>query len=187
MSRRKVMGIDPGVTGGISLHGVDDGSYSVIAMPESNEEAALTIQRLSRRWEIVLAVIERVQSMPTNAATAMLTYGKHAGYLEAACLLSNIPLRDITPQTWQKTVIGLLGERPKAPDMKGMNKGEIDNAKKLHKQALATHRKGTKQRSIQIAKQRYPLVASKLSAQNKDGLADALHIGRYGLTLYREG
>lgn len=187
MSNRKVMGIDPGGTGGISLHGVDDGSYDVIAMPSSNEEAALTIQRLSKRWDIVLAVIERVQSMPKNAAASMLTYGKHAGFLEAACLLCGIPLRGIVPQTWQKTVTGLLGERPKAPDMKGMGKEELKAAKKAHDSALARHRKDTKKRSIQIAKQRYPKVAGKLKNADTDGLADALHIGRYGLTLYREG
>ena len=187
MSRLKVMGIDPGVTGGISLHGVEDGSYDVIAMPATNEEAALTIQRLSRRWEIVLAVIERVQSMPDNAATTMLTYGKHAGFLEAACLLSAIPLRGITPQTWQKTVTGLLGERPKPPDLKSLGRAELQEAQKAHKKLLAQHRKETKKRSIQIAKQRYPNVAGKMKTQDKDGLADALHIGRYGLTLYREG
>lgn len=187
MRKLRVMGIDPGLTGGISIFGVDDGSYAVIAMPHSNEEIALTIQRLSQRWEIVMAGIERVQSMPNNAAAGMLSYGKHSGFIECACLLCGIPLRNFVPMSWQKTVTGLLAERPKPADKKGLSKAQISEIEKAHKTALARHRKDTKARSIQIAKQRYPLVAKQLGAQNKDGLADALHIGRYTLTLYREG
>lgn len=187
MSKLRVMGIDPGVTGGISLFGVEDGSYAVIAMPQSNEEVALTIQRLAQRWNIVMAGIERVQSMPNNAAAAMLSYGKHSGFIECACLLLNIPLRSFVPMSWQKTVTGLLAERPKPPDKKGIAKALLADAEKAHKAALAAHRKATKGRSIQIAKSRYPNCARQLGAQNKDGLADALHIGRYTLSLYREG
>lgn len=187
MSNLRVMGIDPGVTGGISLHGVDDGSYAVIAMPASNEEVALTIQRLAKRWTIVMAGIERVQSMPNNAAAAMLSYGKHAGFIECACLLCGIPLRSFVPMSWQKTVTGLLAERPKAPDKKGLDKKRLAEVEKAHKVVLARHRKDTKARSIQIAKQRYPDCAKQLRLVSNDGLADALHIGRYTVTLYREG
>lgn len=187
---RVVLGIDPGVTGGIALHGVDDPSrYSVMPMPEGNEEIAATIRRLSRRWDIVLACCEKSQSMPGNAAATMFTYGEHNGFLKCALFMLGIPVLLVTPQKWQKTVSGLIPSdpRPKKPDMRGMTKDEIKNVEKNHKKALAARRRNIKSNSLKTAKQRYPQCVSVLKHKNKDGLADALHIGRYGVTIFKEG
>lgn len=186
---RVVLGVDPGVTGGISLHGVDDGNYSVMAMPEGNEEIAATFRRLAQRWDIVMVCCEKSQSMPGNAAATMFTYGEHNGFLKCACFMLDIPMHLVTPQKWQKTVSGLIPSepRPKKPDTKGMTKQEKKNVESNHKKALAARRRKIKSNSLKTAKQRYPKCVDRLKHKNKDGLADALHIGRYGVTIFKEG
>ncbi len=186
--KRKVIGIDPGGTGGISLFDVEDpDSYDVIPMPADNELVAMTLKKLFERWEVVLVACEKSQSMPGNAAQSMYNYGEHNGYIKAVCVVCGVPIVLFTSQTWQKTVTGLVPpDKPKKPDMKGMSKVEIKAAEKAHKAALASRRKKIKSNSLTIARQRYPKVADKIKHANKDGLADALHIGRYGLSIYKE-
>lgn len=97
---RKIIGIDPGKNGGISVYSCNDKKIiETIKMPDTPREL-LTFLRLYCCNSV--CYLERVNGIPGNGAAAMFNFGVGFGYLEMALIALKIPFTEITPQKWQK-------------------------------------------------------------------------------------
>ena len=100
-----VLGIDPGVTGGLAF--VFVGVPHVFDIPSVNGEIdAAEVRRLilghGASGDEMLAVIERASSRPGQGVASTFKYGAAYGALKAIVQAAGIPLHVVTPQTWKK-------------------------------------------------------------------------------------
>lgn len=111
-----LVGADPGVTGAIAFIGKD--YKAVIDMPsvskstgKGNQVNQYTLCGILRehanRFNITVAFIEKVHSMPQQGVTGVFSFGRSMGCLETAFAAAFIPVILVTPQAWKKEV-GLL-------------------------------------------------------------------------------
>lgn len=104
----KIIAIDPGVNGGISVYSVTNKKLiEVEPMPETPQDL-LTF--LTHHQHNSVCYLERVQGIPGMGATAMFNFGKGFGQLEMALICRKIPTIEVTPQKWQKELqLGVKG------------------------------------------------------------------------------
>lgn len=100
--QRKIIGIDPGKNGGISVYTCDENRIiESVKMPETMQE--LYSMLYSYKYNSV-CYLERVQGIPGNGAAGMFNFGRGFGHLEMALLALKIPYVEVTPQKWQKAL-----------------------------------------------------------------------------------
>lgn len=124
---RLIIGIDPGVAGGIGVYSITQGRLIMaIKMPETPTDllAFLKLHSLNSK-----CYLEKVGGIPGNGANAMFNFGRGYGHLEMALLACRIPTETVTPQKWQKEF--QLGGRGKT-----MSKTEWKNKLKAKAQQL---------------------------------------------------
>jgi len=105
------IGIDPGLTGAVAFLGEDGdfllwdtvtilkGSGSV----KSEVNASALYQHLMKvSQQTAVAVLERVNSMPGQAASSTFSLGDSFGTARACLACAGIPTTYVTPQTWKK-------------------------------------------------------------------------------------
>ncbi len=105
-----IIGIDPGMSGGIATVNIETGITGAIKMPETPRD----IWDALGGWVhfpagYVRAAIEKVHSMPKQGVTSSFTFGKGYGALLMALIAANIPFVDVTPQKWQKSLSCMTG------------------------------------------------------------------------------
>ena len=96
----KIIGIDPGVHGGIAVYSCDLKKVVELAkMPATPREllAFLKIYKVNS-----VCYLERVQGVPGNGASQMFNFGRGFGQIEMALMALNIPYTEVTAQKWQK-------------------------------------------------------------------------------------
>jgi crossover junction endodeoxyribonuclease RuvC len=94
----RILGIDPGVSGGAAV--LDGTVLSVIKY--DSESNFIEFLRLSGPFD--LAYIERVGARPGQGVASMFKFGQNYGFLRGALRSHDVPLREVTPQTWQKAL-----------------------------------------------------------------------------------
>jgi crossover junction endodeoxyribonuclease RuvC len=113
----KVLGIDPGVHGGLAVIVLVDGAspqlVEAIDIPVTGIKAKERIDALAvAEWisghQPQHAYIERSQAMPRQGASSGFKYGRAVGSLEAVVTLCKIPLTIVEPSVW-KRLHGLRG------------------------------------------------------------------------------
>jgi hypothetical protein len=101
-----VIGVDPGVNGGIAW--IADGKACVEKMPD-------TLQDL---WELIVSIslnagtggiglrayLEQVASSPQMGVKSAFSFGNGFGHLEMALTAAGIPFERVRPQVWQKAL-----------------------------------------------------------------------------------
>jgi len=109
-----VIGIDPGISGAISVF--RDGKLeSVVDMPTVEIASGKTIKRhisaatLRNILELDMyqfshVVIEKVGAMPGQGVTSMFNFGRSAGIIEGVVAALRMPHTYVTPATWTKAV-----------------------------------------------------------------------------------
>ena len=105
-----VVGIDPGINGGIAIVEVVDevptliGAWDIPVVGAGAKERvdALTLRALIRQHGPTFAYIERAQAMPKQGASSGFKYGRATGTIEAAIALCEIPFEIIEPALWKK-------------------------------------------------------------------------------------
>ena len=97
---RRVIGIDPGLAGGIA---VMDGAHKVLEVVNM-PETPMDILGFLRRYSIgSVAYIEDVgKGMPGQSSKATATFARHNGHLEMALLALGIPAVKVLPTKWEK-------------------------------------------------------------------------------------
>jgi Holliday junction resolvasome RuvABC endonuclease subunit len=100
------LGIDPGSV---------SGCIAIITTEENKITSWHTIEfgkLTTKEWydelfvitykEDTLAVLEKVHGMPGMSTVAVSTFMKNVGHIEMALIASNVPFKEVTPQTWMK-------------------------------------------------------------------------------------
>lgn len=97
-----ILGVDPGLTGGIALVTLDGNLQWAEDMPviDKNVSATLLFQRLSGLY-IKAAVVERVASMPGQGVSTTFKFGKGYGQVLGVISALEIPLVEPTPTQWK--------------------------------------------------------------------------------------
>lgn len=109
-----VLGIDPGITGGIAL--VDHNKERVLAMDVptflidikgKKRRNAIDIDALVEMLRdfqgcIDLVVMEEVHPMPTNGSIACFRLGETFGVLQGVLAAHKMPVHLVSPQKWKK-------------------------------------------------------------------------------------
>ena len=106
-----IVGVDPGVRGGLAVITVDDGAaprlIDAIDIPVTGTGAKERVDAIALRAWIVThkpqhAYIERAQAMPKQGASSGFKYGRAVGAIEAVLACCEIPMTLIEPSAWKK-------------------------------------------------------------------------------------
>jgi crossover junction endodeoxyribonuclease RuvC len=97
-----VVGIDPGLRGGVCVLGPDP---LAVPMPVTGgqidgRELAVLLSGAS------MVAIEHAQAMPRQGVASTFRYGTGFGILLGVCEAIGVPYRLVRPQAWQSVVIG---------------------------------------------------------------------------------
>jgi hypothetical protein len=110
----KIVGIDPGKTGGLAL--IENRQISQLeVMPEDS----YFLIPLLERWAPHIIYLEKAQSMPGNAGARMFNYGQYYGEIIGILKCLKIPFVLVRPQTWTK--IMHKNQRGDDPKIKSRN------------------------------------------------------------------
>jgi len=125
-----IIGIDPGLAGGIAVLDQDGHIVSITKMPPTPAEIYDYLRDITLiPHDDIRCVMERVgQGMPGQSSKATATFARHCGHLEMALYALSIPAIEVTPQRWQKS-LGIGTAR-------GLDKTAWKNRLKSHAQML---------------------------------------------------
>ena len=107
----KVVGIDPGIHGGMAIVVINDGAAPQLAdaidIPTVGVGAKERVDVLAVRAWILShqpqhALIKRAQAMPRQGASSGFKYGRATGALEAVLACCEVPTTIIEPAVWKK-------------------------------------------------------------------------------------
>jgi crossover junction endodeoxyribonuclease RuvC len=107
----RILGIDPGVNGGLSVIEIVDGAVPVmvaaIDIPVIGSGAkervdAAAIRVFIEEHKPGRASIERAQAMPKQGASSGFKYGRAVGAIEATIALCSIPVEIIEASAWKR-------------------------------------------------------------------------------------
>jgi Holliday junction resolvasome RuvABC endonuclease subunit len=98
-----VIGIDPGVNGGIAW--ITNGKPCVEKMPDTLQDLwGLVADIVGEFGSGSKAYIEQVHSSPQMGVKSAFTFGNGFGHLEMALTAAEISFERIRPQVWQKAM-----------------------------------------------------------------------------------
>lgn len=113
-ARRSIVGVDPGLSGGLS-HVIQTpsgqlGIVSSIPTPTFDDGKKRQFDRSAiMRWlaraNPEKVFIEKVGAMPKQGVASMFNFGYGAGLIEGICLGLGFPVEFVTPQAWQSEVL----------------------------------------------------------------------------------
>lgn len=155
-----ILGIDPGLHGGIACTSINQTLMQVIPLPtfgKGKTKRELDPYRIlewidSLDATIKLCVLEKVHAMPKQGVTSMFNFGMTYGILKGLIAARKYPLQLVTPQAWKKVI-------------------------------LAGYNTSDKSGAIKYCSVRYPhisLIPPRCRTPH-DGMADSLCLAVYGL------
>lgn len=156
--RSIIIGVDPGLDGGVARIRAGAGGVSVAPMPtigtgkRQEYMPGLVTQLRQYGDEPVYVFIEKAQPYPKQGVTSVFTYGRHYGIWIGICAALEIPLEEVRPRAWQKVMLG-------------------------------SRTGDTKARSVERAMRLFPrvsLMRTDRCRKPHDGMADALLIAEFG-------
>jgi crossover junction endodeoxyribonuclease RuvC len=107
-----LLGIDPGITGGIAFLYPDRIEAHDIPVVDGSVDVD-TLVRLVRERAPRLAIVEKAQAMPKQGVVSVFKYGTAFGALCAVTALCEIPTYLVSPRKW-KNHFGLDADKEKS-------------------------------------------------------------------------
>lgn len=120
----RVLGIDPGKTGAISLvTKTDKYSAYAIEMPMIGKGKGSTldiieVEAFIKYASVDMICIEKVHAMPKQGVVSMFEFGKVYGSLLAIATLTKVPLIIVTPQEWKRVILMSYDKKDKYSSVK---------------------------------------------------------------------
>ena len=152
----KIIGIDPGINGAISI--IENKKiievYDTPTMIDGKKNkrqingAQVTNifkERLNGEKEVVV-VVEHVNAMPGQGVTSMFNFGQSFGVIKGICAALNLPIYFVRPAKWKK-----------------------------HFNLIKTNKDASRTKVIEV----YPEISSKLHRKKDSNRADAILIALY--------
>ena len=153
-----IFGIDPGVSGAISVL-EDKKIIEVFDMPtmidgkknkkqvNGSQVTNIIKERLNTDKEKeVVVVVEHVNAMPGQGVTSMFNFGQSFGVIKGICSALSLPIYFVRPTKWKK-----------------------------YFNLIKTNKDASRTKVIEV----YPHISSKLSRKKDSNKADAILIARY--------
>ena len=104
-----ILAIDPGSSGGIAWRD-DDGVVNCADMPPTPGDILDQLRTLKVMGREIIAYMEKTGTyIPGNSGPAACKFARGCGFLEGAIMALSIPLIEVAPGVWMKT----LGALPK--------------------------------------------------------------------------
>lgn len=174
-----IIGIDPGLKGGIAILSLDRLKSHVHKMPIMANgmdicAAATILDDIEKTGQIALVVIEKVIPMPQQSSTSSMTMGVNYGMLTSMLRLRRLSYQEIQPAIWKKSM-GLKLAKPNKKEDAENDIDPIDTDSK--KKSKATNKKAIKELAIREASKLFPQHVFK---KTDDGIAEALLIAEFG-------
>jgi crossover junction endodeoxyribonuclease RuvC len=151
-----IFGIDPGVSGAISVL-ENKKVIEVFDMPtmidgkknkkqvNGSQVTNIIKERLNNDKEIIV-VVEHVNAMPGQGVTSMFNFGQSFGVLKGICAALKLPVHFIRPVKWKK-----------------------------HFNLINTEKDASRTKVIEV----FPYISSKISKKKDANKADAILIARF--------
>lgn len=100
-----IVGIDPGLSGGIAAVYEDGRVVLAKKMPETEQDVLSLLADLKRLSSgDPVAFLEKVHASPQMGVTSSFTFGRGYGGLRMALAATGIRFHEVRPQEWQKTL-----------------------------------------------------------------------------------
>jgi crossover junction endodeoxyribonuclease RuvC len=108
----KILGIDPGLSGGISV--LEDqkvlGIFDMPVMAEGKKnkrqlnsaQLVNIIKENTRSDDEVVIIVEQVNAMPGQGVTSMFNFGQTFGAIKGICAAMSLPIFFVRPSKWKK-------------------------------------------------------------------------------------
>ena len=108
----RIIGIDPGLSGGIAI--LDDLTiYDIFDMPVMSEgkknknqlNSAQLVNILNKhvlKKENTFVIVEQVSAMPGQGVTSMFNFGQTFGSIKGICAALGLPIFYVRPAKWKK-------------------------------------------------------------------------------------
>lgn len=108
-----ILGIDPGMSGGIASLVESDHRWNAAAVGMLSTERDIA----DYFWKLymdgqeggIFAFIERVHAMPKQGVSSTFKFGTNYGFLRGCLVTTGIPFEEVTPQGWQKLMGCMTG------------------------------------------------------------------------------
>lgn len=154
----RIIGIDPGIKGGLAQVDTIAGRFTVASFPTMSDKNDYDVEALADRIRGCgpdMAYLEQVHSMPRQgvSSTFFFFFGKGYGILIGILSTLEVPIVYVTPQKWKKH-FNLSSDKDES-------------------QALAT--------------QLYPNLAPAWKLKKHNGRAEAALIAGYGIFMFDRG
>ena len=153
-----IFGIDPGVSGAISIL-ENKKVIEIFDMPtmidgkknkkqvNGSQVTNIIKERLdSEKEKEIAVVVEHVNAMPGQGVTSMFNFGQSFGVIKGICSALSLPIYFVRPTKWKK-----------------------------HFNLIKTNKDASRTKVIEV----YPKISSKLSRKKDSNKADAILIARY--------
>jgi len=151
-----IIGIDPGITGGISvlenkkIIEVYDTPTMIDGKKNKRQVNGAQVTNIIKdnlkKTEEVVVVVEQVNAMPGQGVTSMFNFGQSFGVIKGICSALSLPIYFVRPSKWKK-----------------------------HFNLIKTNKEASRTKVIEI----YPEISNKLSRKKDSNKADAILIARY--------
>jgi len=151
-----IFGIDPGVSGAISVlkEGKILEAYEMPTMIDGKknkrqvngaEVTNIFLKELNNKYKAKV-VVEHVTAMPGQGVTSMFNFGQSFGVLKGICAALKLPIYFVRPVKWKK-----------------------------HFNLIKTNKDASRTKVIEI----FPYISSKISRKKDSNKADSILIGKY--------
>lgn len=103
----RIVGIDPGITGGISCLDVRTGDYHVQDLPIIRDKSlawidGAALMEILKVYGPNVAVVERVSAMPKQGVSSSFHFGMGFGSILSIIQAAHVSLELVTPVVWKK-------------------------------------------------------------------------------------
>lgn len=197
-----IIGIDPGISGAISIldlrNGVEAFVYStptksIIKNKKKKKdydvEAMARIIEKYKNFNVIVAQ-EATHAMPNQGTASMYSFGRGAGLWEGIVGAYHLPHTFIQPSTWKSFWPDDLLKKLDKPEILKLKANEINKlsaegrkkykeTKKTYKHDLDTAKKLAKDHARELAGKLYPELSESFKLKKDDGKAEAILIAEY--------
>ena len=152
----KIIGIDPGLSGGIAVlkNNFIKKLYDMPVMPEGKKNkrqlnsaqlVKLITDSISKDEEVSV-VVEQVNAMPGQGVTSMFNFGQTFGAIKGICAAMGLPIYFVRPSKWKK-----------------------------HFELINSSKDASRTKAIEM----YPSISDRLSRKKDVNKSDAILIARF--------
>ena len=105
-----IIALDPGQAGGIAWRD-EEGLIQCAAMPETPGDIVDQLRALKVQGNSI-AILEKTGGyVPGNSGPAACKFARHCGFLEGALMAFSIPLLEVAPSVWMKSLGSIPSEK----------------------------------------------------------------------------